>query len=147
MLKLGLDYSSVSKFNPKIIYLRTYGYSQEGPYASLPAYDDLIQGMCGIPWPMQKSGANEPRYIPATISEQIEGVYAASAITTALYYREKTDLFYQDERFNSHEQRAKRIDEVYEFVELEIRKKSTGQWRLALLEADIPHAPVNSLDS
>jgi len=43
---------------------------------------------------MEKSGANEPRYIPATISDQIVGVNAASAITTTLYYRLKTDLFY-----------------------------------------------------
>src|SRR5690606_17709183 len=49
MARIGLAYEDVVQHNPKIIYVGAFGYSQRGPYASKPAYEDLIQGAVGLP--------------------------------------------------------------------------------------------------
>ena len=50
MSRLGLSYEDVNAVNPRIIYAGLLGYARNGPYASRPAYDDLIQGACTIPY-------------------------------------------------------------------------------------------------
>ncbi len=90
MARLQLGYEAIAAVNPRIIYVGAYGFSQEGPYAAKPAYDDLIQGMVGLPWLMAQSGASEPRFIPATIADRIVGLHAVYAVTAALYHRERT---------------------------------------------------------
>ncbi len=90
MARLKLGYDDVAAVNPRIIYVGAYGFAQDGPYAAKPAYDDLIQGMVGLPWLMRQSGASEPRFVPATISDRIVGLHAVYAVTAALYHRERT---------------------------------------------------------
>lgn len=46
--RLGLDYASVKKVKPDIVYCGAYGYAANGPYGDEPAYGDMIQGLCGI---------------------------------------------------------------------------------------------------
>ena len=48
MERLGLDYAALAAVNPRIIYVALVGYDQQGPYAALPAMDDVIQGASGI---------------------------------------------------------------------------------------------------
>jgi CoA:oxalate CoA-transferase len=48
MKKLGLDYETVKKVNPRIIYVSGSGFGQNGPYAARPAYDVVIQAMGGV---------------------------------------------------------------------------------------------------
>ena len=76
--------------NPKIIYVGCFGYSQRGPYAAKAAYDDMIQGASGLPWLLQKQGAAEPRYAPMIVADRSVGQQVASAVSAALYHREKT---------------------------------------------------------
>ena len=64
MDRLGLGYDALHAINPKLIYAGAFGFSQKGAYAARPAYDDLIQGMVGIPWLSQQAGAQVPRYAP-----------------------------------------------------------------------------------
>ncbi|MDP2239819.1 MAG: CoA transferase [Burkholderiales bacterium] len=90
MARLKLGYDDLTAVNPRIIYVGAYGFSQEGPYAARPAYDDLIQGMVGLPWLMAQSGASEPRFIPSTLADRIVGLHAVYAVTAALYHRERT---------------------------------------------------------
>ena len=90
MGRLRLSYEDVRKVNPKIIYVGCFGYSQRGPYAAKAAYDDLIQGAAGIPWLLKKQGADSPRYAPIIIADRAVGQQVASAVSAALYYREKT---------------------------------------------------------
>jgi len=90
MTRLGLAYEDVRAVNPRIIYAGGFGYSQQGPYAARPAYDDLIQAMSGVPWLMQKSGADQPRYVPATYADRTVGLHLANAVTAALFARERT---------------------------------------------------------
>lgn len=221
MQRLRLGYADVTAVNPRIIYVGAYGFGQQGPYAARPAYDDLIQGMSGLPWLLQQSGATEPRYIPATLADRIVGLHAVYAVTTALYHRERTgtgqavevpmfecmsqmilgdhfggrtfdppmgaagyarvlapqrkpfrtqdghvcvlmyndkqwqeffrligrdDLYRDDPRFNSHENRSARIDEVNSFVAGEMLKRTTDDWLTALMAADIPATRMNAID-
>jgi len=90
MGRLRLSYEEVRKVNPKIIYVGCFGYSQRGPYAAKAAYDDLIQGAAGIPWLLHKQGAAEPRYAPIIVADRAVGQQVASAVSAALYFREKS---------------------------------------------------------
>ena len=47
MERLGLGYDDIRKVNPRVIYAGMFGFGRGGPYASQPAYDDLIQGLSG----------------------------------------------------------------------------------------------------
>jgi crotonobetainyl-CoA:carnitine CoA-transferase CaiB-like acyl-CoA transferase len=90
MARLQLGYDDVRAANPKIIYVGAYGFSQDGPYAAKPAYDDLIQGMVALPSIIEQAGAGRPRFVPSTIADRITGLNAVNAVTTALFQRERT---------------------------------------------------------
>jgi crotonobetainyl-CoA:carnitine CoA-transferase CaiB-like acyl-CoA transferase len=92
MARLKLSYEDLRAVNPRIVYVGCFGYSQRGPYAAKAAYDDLIQGAAGIPWLFQKQGAETPRYAPMIIADRSVGQQVASAVSAALYCREKTGL-------------------------------------------------------
>jgi crotonobetainyl-CoA:carnitine CoA-transferase CaiB-like acyl-CoA transferase len=90
MARLKLSYEDVRAVNPRIIYVGCFGYSQRGPYAAKAAYDDLIQGAAGIPALLKVQGAETPRYAPIIVADRSVGQQVASAVSAALYYREKT---------------------------------------------------------
>jgi crotonobetainyl-CoA:carnitine CoA-transferase CaiB-like acyl-CoA transferase len=89
MSRLGLSYEEVSAINPRIIYVGAYGYSQQGPYAAKAAYDDLIQGISGVPWLVSRTGA-DPNYAPVNLADRLTGLHAVYAVTAALFHRERT---------------------------------------------------------
>jgi crotonobetainyl-CoA:carnitine CoA-transferase CaiB-like acyl-CoA transferase len=90
MARLGLSYEEVRKENATIVYVGCFGYSQRGPYAARAAYDDLIQGAAGIPALLKQQGAETPRYAPIIVADRSVGQQVASAVSAALYYREKS---------------------------------------------------------
>jgi crotonobetainyl-CoA:carnitine CoA-transferase CaiB-like acyl-CoA transferase len=90
MARLRLSYEEVRAVNPRIIYVGCFGYSQRGPYAAKAAYDDLIQGAAGLPWLLKKQGSETPRYAPIIVADRSVGQQVASAVSAALYHREKT---------------------------------------------------------
>jgi crotonobetainyl-CoA:carnitine CoA-transferase CaiB-like acyl-CoA transferase len=90
MARLKLSYDEVRAENPRIIYVGAFGYSQRGPNAAKPAYDDLIQGAAGLPWLLKQAGAESPRYVPATLADRTVGLHVVNAVCAALYCREKT---------------------------------------------------------
>jgi len=90
MARLHLSYEEIRKVNEEIIYVGCFGFSQRGPYAAKAAYDDMIQGAAGIPWLLKKQGASEPRYAPMIVADRSVGQQVASAVSAALYHREKT---------------------------------------------------------
>jgi crotonobetainyl-CoA:carnitine CoA-transferase CaiB-like acyl-CoA transferase len=90
MARLGLSYEEVRKSSPRIIYAGCFGYSQRGPYAAKAAYDDLIQGAAGVPWLLKRQGSETPRYAPIIIADRSVGQQVASAVSAALFYRERS---------------------------------------------------------
>ena len=91
MARLGLSYEDVAAVNPEIIYVGTFGYGEDGPYAGKPAYDDLIQGVSGAASlsALIRPGA-PPAYLPIAIADRMVGIHAANAILAALFHRERT---------------------------------------------------------
>jgi crotonobetainyl-CoA:carnitine CoA-transferase CaiB-like acyl-CoA transferase len=87
-LKLGPD--EVRARNQRLVYASLMGYGEAGPYAGRPAYDDLIQGITGIPWLIGNIGGGDPRYVPLTIADRIVGLTAVHAIMAALIERERS---------------------------------------------------------
>src|SRR5947208_171617 len=90
MARLKLAYEDVRAVNPRIIYVGCFGYSKRGPYPAKAAYDDLIQGAAGIPALLKVQGAETPRYAPIIVADRSVGQQVASAVSAALYYREKS---------------------------------------------------------
>ena len=221
MQRLRLSYEDVAAVNPRIVYVGAYGYGERGSYAGQPAYDDLIQGMSGLPWLAKAAGADRPRYVPTAITDRITGLATVNAVTTALLCRERTgkgqsvevpmfetlahmvlgdhlcgrtfdpplepilyermlaphrvpyatkdghvcvlvyndkhwrsffrlvgreDMFDADPRFSSQEARSRNINEVYAFVAAQMATRTSADWMRLLKEADIPVAPLHSVD-
>jgi crotonobetainyl-CoA:carnitine CoA-transferase CaiB-like acyl-CoA transferase len=221
MRRLRLGYDDVAAVNPRIIYVGAYGYGEGGRYAGQPAYDDLIQGMAGLPSIFADAGADRPRYVPTAIADRITGLAAVNAVTAALFCRERTgkgqavevpmfetlahmvlgdhmagrtfepplapfryermlaphrapyatkdgylcvliyndkhwrsffkmigreEMFQSDPRFASQEARSRNIGEVYAFVAGQMAGRTTAEWLRLLKEADIPVAPLNSIE-
>ena len=221
MQRLRLSYEEVAAVNPRIVYVGAYGYGERGRHAGRAAYDDLIQGMSGMPWMTHAAGADRPRYVPTAITDRITGLATVNAVTAALLCRERTgkgqsvevpmyetvahmvlgdhlggrtfdppmeprlyermlaphrvpyatkdgyvcvlvyndkhwrsffrlvgreDLFDSDPRFSSQTARSRHINEVYAFVAERMAERTSAEWLRLLKEADIPVAPLQSVD-
>jgi crotonobetainyl-CoA:carnitine CoA-transferase CaiB-like acyl-CoA transferase len=86
--RLGED--DLRGVNERLLYVSLVGYGQEGPYAPLPAYDDLFQGRTGIASLIGSVNGIEPRFVPVTIVDRIVGLNAAHTILAALFRRERS---------------------------------------------------------
>ena len=60
MDRLGIGYSELSRINPRLIYVSISGFGPDGPYAPLPAYDHVVQGLSGM-MPAQGAGGRSLR--------------------------------------------------------------------------------------
>lgn len=90
MERLGLGYEDVAKAKPDILYVGTFGFGQDGPYAARPAYDDLVQGLCAVPSLIAEASDGTPRYVPINIADRVVGMHALAAILAALRHRDRT---------------------------------------------------------
>ncbi len=82
---LGIDYETLCKINPHLIYCHISGYGQDGPYKDEKAYDLLMQGESGI---ILMNGSPEaPAKVPLSICDLTSGMFAALGIMMALYNR------------------------------------------------------------
>lgn len=89
MTKLGLDYETVKKSNPGIIYCSISGFGQTGPYSKRPGFDQVIQGYGGIMGLTGEKGGG-PLKVGIAVTDIATGMFAATGILTALYHRERT---------------------------------------------------------
>ncbi|MYV97805.1 CoA transferase [Streptomyces sp. SID3343] len=89
MAGLGLSYEEARDINPRIIYCGVFGFGQDGPYADRPAYDDLIQAAVGMPV-LQSRKVGPPDYVATAVADRVVGMAAGSAVSMALYRRERT---------------------------------------------------------
>jgi crotonobetainyl-CoA:carnitine CoA-transferase CaiB-like acyl-CoA transferase len=91
LAKYGLDYASLSKLNPRLIYCSVTGFGQTGPYAHRPGYDFMIQGMGGI---MDLTGEPDgpPEKTGVAFADIFTGTYGTIAVLAALAQRERTGL-------------------------------------------------------
>ena len=89
LVKYGLDYDSLSKVNPGLIYCSITGFGQTGPYAHRAGYDYIIQGMSGL---MSITGEpdGQPQRVGVAVTDIFTGVYSVAGILAALYQRSRT---------------------------------------------------------
>ncbi|MFT4266193.1 MAG: CoA transferase [Xenophilus sp.] len=85
---LGLDPAALCERYPRLVYAGLHGFGEDGPYAGLPAYDDVIQGMSGLADLMQRQ-TGEARYLPTIAADKTCGLVAAHAVLAALLRRER----------------------------------------------------------
>ena len=91
MRRLGLDYESVKAIRPDILYVHGSGYGASGPYAGLPAYDDLIQAQSGCADLLTRvDGDPQPRYLPTLAADKVAGLFMCKAVLAGLFHRERT---------------------------------------------------------
>jgi crotonobetainyl-CoA:carnitine CoA-transferase CaiB-like acyl-CoA transferase len=89
--RLGLDYASVRSINPDIIYVHCVGFGQDGPYADLQAYDDVIQAASGTATLLPRVDGNpRARYLPSLIADKVAGLHAAYATLAAVVHKLRT---------------------------------------------------------
>ena len=93
LAKYGLDYTSLAKINPKLVYCSITGFGQDGPYKDRPGYDFMIQGMGGL---MSITGApdeapgGQPMKVGVAVADIFTGLYATIGILSALRHRDAT---------------------------------------------------------
>ncbi|ODU72246.1 MAG: carnitine dehydratase [Novosphingobium sp. SCN 66-18] len=89
--RLGLDYDAVRAINPGIIYAHCVGFGQNGPYADLQAYDDVIQAATGTATLLPRvDGDPRARYLPSLIADKVAGLHAAYAVLAAVVHKLRT---------------------------------------------------------
>ncbi|HWA64196.1 MAG TPA: CoA transferase [Caulobacteraceae bacterium] len=89
MEALGLSPDALLARNPRLVYACMHGFRADGPYGGRPAYDDVIQGLCGLVDLMgQRLGA--PDYLPTTAADKTVGLVGVVAILAALSRRDRT---------------------------------------------------------
>ena len=83
MTRLGLGYDDLKPDFPELIYCAISGFGQEGPLATSPAYDQIVQGMSGV---MSVTGSDEtaPMRVGYPVADTIGGMTAAFAVAAAL---------------------------------------------------------------
>src|SRR6202140_2589193 len=85
--RLGIDYASLRKINPRIVYASISGFGQDGPYRERPGFDQIAQGMGGL---MSITGlpGQGPVRVGIPIADLTAGLFCAMGILTALLERE-----------------------------------------------------------
>ena len=85
--RLGIGYDALSAENAGLVYVAISGFGPTGPYADLPAYDTVIQGLSGF---MQVQGdEHDPKLVRGIAADKTTGITAAYATLAALLGRER----------------------------------------------------------
>lgn len=89
--RLGLDYEAVKAINAGIVYAHCVGFGQDGPYADLQAYDDVIRAATGTATLLSRVDGNpRARYLPSLIADKVAGLHAAYAVLAAVIHKLRT---------------------------------------------------------
>jgi crotonobetainyl-CoA:carnitine CoA-transferase CaiB-like acyl-CoA transferase len=87
--RLGIDYESLSRENPRLVYASISGFGQDGPYRDRPGYDQIVQGMSGLMW-LTGTAESAPLRVGIPIGDLLAGYFAAMGILLALLERESS---------------------------------------------------------
>ena len=85
--RLGIDYETLSKDHPGLVYASISGFGQTGPLAQRPGFDQIAQGMSGLRSVTGKSG-DGPMRVGIPIADLCAGIFAAQGILVALLERD-----------------------------------------------------------
>ena len=87
--KYGMDYETLSRINPGLIYASITGYGQTGPYSNRPGYDVMVEAEMGL---MHITGSRDgpPVKVGVAVTDLTTGLYASNAVMAALIARGRT---------------------------------------------------------
>ena len=88
--QLGIDYPTLSKLNPRLIYCENTAFGKKGPLAKRGGYDIVVQALTGLMAGEAKMEGDVPAYVYPAIGDYATGIQMSNAICAALYSREKT---------------------------------------------------------
>ena len=91
LAKYQLDYATLAKLNPSLIYASVTGYGQTGPYRDRAGYDVMVEAEMGL---MHITGERDgpPVKVGVAVTDIMTGMYTAIGIQAALYSRKETGL-------------------------------------------------------
>ncbi|MFO7963652.1 MAG: CoA transferase [Desulfobacterales bacterium] len=84
--RLGLDYPTLTRINPKLIHANVSGFGPQGPMSDVGAFDPMGQAVSGMAF---LTGPDEPVLVQSVVLDQMTSIAASHAIITALFYRER----------------------------------------------------------
>lgn len=87
--KLKIDYETIKKINPSIIYVSGSGFGEDSPISHRPCYDIVAQAMGGMLY-LTGFPDNDPVKVGPSVADHASGIYQAVGALIALYHREKT---------------------------------------------------------
>ena len=87
--RLGIDYETLAKINPRLVYGSISGFGQDGPYRDRPGYDQVVQGLGGLMSVTGEPGRG-PMRVGIPIGDLTAGMFLAQGILVALLEREKS---------------------------------------------------------
>jgi crotonobetainyl-CoA:carnitine CoA-transferase CaiB-like acyl-CoA transferase len=85
-INLGIDYGTISRINPMIVYAGVSGFGPKGPESDAGAFDPMGQARSGM---MFISGSDEPVLLNLAVLDQTTAIAVSQAVMTALFYRER----------------------------------------------------------
>ena len=91
MARLGFAWGRLQQVNPRLVYCSAQGYGQNGPFADRPAFDDIIQGGCGLV-SLEMATGGDARFVPTLIGDKTVGLTMVYAVMAALLQRARTGL-------------------------------------------------------
>ena len=87
--RMGIDYDTIRKINPRIIYCSLSGFGKDGPYSQLPAFDIVFMATSGLLSLI--GGRHQPPIVPGLLlSDTAAGLFPTIGLLTALLSRERT---------------------------------------------------------
>ena len=87
--RLGVDYETLSKINPRLVYVSMSGYGEDGPYVNRPGQDLVLQGMSGAMLSAGREG-EPPTAAGQYLVDAITAYTAFEGALAALFHRERT---------------------------------------------------------
>ncbi|HVH73780.1 MAG TPA: CoA transferase [Stellaceae bacterium] len=89
MARLGFGWERLRDVNPRLVYCSASGYGQDGPHADRPAFDDIIQGACGLV-ALSELTTGDARFVPTLVGDKTVGLTMVYAVLAALVERGRT---------------------------------------------------------
>jgi crotonobetainyl-CoA:carnitine CoA-transferase CaiB-like acyl-CoA transferase len=87
--KLHIDYDSVGRERPALVYCEAHGFSLASGEADLPSYDDIVQAATGIP-ALSYAATEAVNYLPTIVGDKVTGLTLTYALLAALIHRMNT---------------------------------------------------------
>lgn len=87
--RLGVGYEDIAALNPDVVYASLSGFGSHGPYRDRNAYDTVIQAYAGVASNQADPKDGIPQFLRQTVADKVTALYAAQAISAALFARER----------------------------------------------------------